>query len=265
MIGSAFTLIGEKLSHSWSPSIHEAFFRLQNISASYTLTEIKKDELGDACERLRHDYAGANVTIPYKVDIISFLDSLTHDAQAVGAVNTIENKGGRLIGHNTDVGGFKSMLQYHGFTVQGRPCAVLGAGGASLASKKALLDMGAKEVCVFSRNPSTKPGTRSYDELAHYQGGLLVNCTPAGMYPGPMKSPISDDLLNHFDEVADMIYNPTETLLVKNMKAMQKKAATGLYMLVYQAALAQEIWLSKPICAPWVEEVYQLIKKEMQP
>lgn len=265
MSARQFVLLGERLSHSWSVPIHEAFFRLSGMDASYRLWEMPKDALPAAAKALLTDYAGANVTIPYKVDILPYLDEITSDAQAVGAVNTIENRNGELIGHNTDVGGFRAMLLYHGFTVKGRRCAILGAGGASLAAKAALLSMDAQDAAVFSRTPDAKKGTLPYSALSSYNGGLLINCTPVGMHPGPAASPISDDLLSRFDEAADMIYNPYETLLTQKMKALHKNAATGLYMLVKQAALAEEIWLKRPIPDSDVQTVYQLILKEFRP
>jgi Shikimate 5-dehydrogenase len=254
-----FILIGEKLSHSYSVPIHEAFFRLLGIRGQYTLKEFDPRAFIDIRDALLQ-LSGANVTIPYKRTIIPYLDDYDISARSVGAVNTIENLHGRLIGHNTDVGGLVAMLDYHGFKVEGRPCAILGAGGASKAAEAALRQMGASSVRVFSRTPELKSGTHPYDDLRHYRGGLLVNCTPVGMYPNADACPVSQEIVRHFDEGVDMIYNPKETLFSKAFE----KSATGLYMLVAQAALAQEIWFQEPIESDMIETVYKNMLKEFQ-
>ncbi len=252
-----FMLIGEQLSHSYSAPIHQMFFHLQGIEASYQLQEFSPTAFKGIKEPLLR-FVGANVTIPYKQAVIPQLDELAPCAKQIGAVNTVQNLNGRLIGHNTDIGGFAAMLNHHRFHVQGQPCAILGAGGASKAAVAALENLGAADIKVFSRTPDEKTGTHGYGELYAYHGGLLVNCTPVGMYPHPDACPVAKDIIAHFDEGADMIYNPSVTLFAKSFK----KSATGLYMLVAQAALAQEIWFQTPIEKSLVDAVYQAMLKE---
>ena len=253
----AFILIGEHLSHSYSVPIHKAFFALRGVEAGYELRELAKEAFKSVRASLLPLF-GANVTIPYKQAIIPYLDACAESALKIGAVNTIENANGRLIGHNTDIGGFIAMLEFHGLHVKGRPCAILGAGGAAEAAKAALYIMGAADVKIFSRTPDVKPDTYGYEGLLHYRGGLLVNCTPVGMYPKPDACPVSKAVIACFDEGADMIYNPGETVFSRSFS----KSATGLYMLVKQAALAQEIWFKEPIKEELVDEVYHKMRKE---
>ena len=250
-------LIGEHLSHSYSVPIHKAFFALCEAFCKYELKEFTPAAFLNIRASLLPLF-GANVTIPYKQAIIPYLDECAKSALTIGAVNTIENANGRLIGHNTDIGGFIAMLEYHGLHVKHRPCAILGAGGAAQAAAAALLEMGAADVKVFSRRPDLKKGTYGYEKLLDYRGGLLVNCTPVGMYPTPNACPVSKEVMACFDEGADMIYNPRETLFSKSFS----KSATGLYMLVKQAALAQEIWFKEPIEKEMVDEVYHTMLKE---
>ena len=259
-----YTLIGERLNYSLSKFIHEAFYRLMKRDAVYHLTEIAPDALADTMTGLRLNYAGVNVTIPYKVDIIPFLDDITPEAQRIGAVNTIEKQKGVWIGHNTDTAGFTAMLAYHGFTVKGRRCAILGTGGAAKAAEDAVRKMGAASVAVFSRTPEAHPGTFPYAALTE-GGDLLINCTPVGMYPSCDACPIPAAVTARFDAAVDMIYNPRETVLTRHMKAGGRKAETGLFMLVKQAALAQEIWFGQPIEDQAVEYIYRRILEESHP
>lgn len=250
-----FALIGERLGHSYSVPIHERFFSLTGVRASYVLHEIAQQHFAQVGAFLR-TLDGANVTIPYKEKMIPLLDEAHAEA-----INTVVNCKGRLIGTNTDSTGFEQMMVYHGFEVAGKDCAILGAGGAAKAAKEALERMQANSVTVFSRTPDTKEGTASYQMLENMKGGLLVNCTPVGMHPFPDDCPVSKTVLLNFDAVCDMIYNPSETQLTLQAKAFGKKTATGLYMLVAQAAAAQTIWLDTAISKEMIQTVYKEMKK----
>lgn len=265
-------LIGEKLGHSLSAPIHGLLFEKMGWPGAYRLQEIPKDrvdQVGDAMRLL--GIRGMNVTIPYKLDIIPQLDEVDDLARRVGAVNTVLNQNGRLTGYNTDVYGLMAMLAYHGLSPKGKPCAVLGSGGAARCAAVALRQMGAPHVTVISRRPhegeswGEKVAFAGYEALEGLAGGLLVNATPVGMYPHSDACPVTEAQMRGFDGCADLIYNPRETQFIKLAEKMQKPACTGLYMLVAQAVKAEEIWWGQMVPAPVTEEIYQHMLKEMNP
>lgn len=245
-----FALIGEKLGHSLSVPIHEALFRRLGIDADYRLVEIPKATFEEDVRRLMTQVNGFNITIPYKQRVMPLLDGVDALAQRVGAVNTVA-VGQTTCGYNTDVKGFAGMLLHHGIDPAGKVCYCLGTGGASKAVRTALTDMGAKAVRMVSRHP--EGDEIGYDRLAEEFEGVLINSTPAGMYPHAEGCPIDEavlpGLLRRASGVADLIYNPEETRLTAAAKACGVPACTGLYMLVEQAMEAERLWLQRDIPA----------------
>lgn len=189
-------LLGEVLGHSLSPVIHEKLFQKLGISSTYELIEIPKDTFQKDLSALLSSYDGLNVTIPYKVDVIPFLDGLSQEARTIGAVNTIGRKEGKLWGFNTDYTGFSRTLSRIDCDVKGKKAVVLGHGGASRAIIQCLFDEKAGEIHVISRHPekvdrdflsfACQRGViiEGYDSLeVEKDNYLLVNATPVGMYP----------------------------------------------------------------------------------
>lgn len=239
-----YALIGEKLGHSLSVPIHEAMFERLHIDADYRLVEIPRDEhFSDNARALMDQVDGFNITIPYKQDIMPLLDEIDGKAARIGAVNTVVC-GSTRHGHNTDERGFAEMLAYHGIDPAGQPCYVLGTGGSSKAIRVALEELGAASVTNVSRTPSGS--VIGYSDLVRMPGGVIVNCTPAGMFPHPEGCPIPDDIidavLDRTTGVADLIYNPPETRLTAAARAHGLPACTGLYMLIAQAVEAERLW-----------------------
>ena len=146
-------LLGKVLGHSMSPEIHESLFRQEGCQSTYELLEVPEEKLKERLPRLLASYDGLNVTIPYKVAVIPFLDELSPEAKTIGAVNTIARKNGRLTGYNTDYTGFKRTLARIHCDVKGRSAIVLGHGGASRAIIQCLADEGAADIAVISRHP----------------------------------------------------------------------------------------------------------------
>lgn len=243
-----YALLGEKLGHSLSVPIHEAIFRRMGIDADYRLIEIPRGEFADTARRLMHELDGFNVTIPYKREILPLLDAVDAGAQAIGAVNTVRT-GESMRGYNTDILGFTAMLRHHGVRPGGQACYVLGGGGTSLTACAALRQMGAASITVVSRRPQA--GQIGYDRLLEEFSGVLVNTTPAGMLYQPDPCPVPPDalpgLMRRATGVADVIYNPPETMLTAAARRAGVPACTGLYMLVDQAVEAQRIWQDIPL------------------
>ncbi len=251
-------LLGEHLSHSYSPEIHNA---LAGDRYTYELYERAPAELS-ACLAGR-EWDALNVTIPYKQTVMPYLDEISDIAQRLGAVNTVTRRpDGRLHGDNTDYFGFCRMVEASGVTVDGRKALVLGNGGAAATAVTVLRDLGA-EVAVLARGDRPicsvvpEPFDRAYTH--HTDAEIVVNCTPVGMYPNNGNSPITLAEFPRLRAVFDMIYNPARTALLQEAAARGIPACNGLYMLVAQAKRASELFLgeaiSDSVIAPIVQDI----------
>ncbi len=247
-----FCLLGEKLSHSRSPEIHETWFAHYSIPGTYTLLEKKREELPGVIPQLQKEgYVGLNVTIPYKTDIMHYVDELTPEAQNIGAVNTISLQG-KVVGHNTDYAGFGHLVDSLHLQKPVKTAAVLGTGGSSRAVISWLLDHGVEVLTLVSRDPEEASlkwlglHTVGYDTFTCEGIDLLVNTTPVGMFPKEDACPISQEQLQGAGAVLDLIYNPIQTRLLRMADHMQIPSQNGLLMLVAQALEAQAFWLKIP-------------------
>ena len=246
-------LLGRKLGHSYSPQIHKY---LGNYS--YELFEKEPEELKNFI--LHGDYSGINVTIPYKKDVIPFLDELSATAVKMGSVNTIIRRNdGKLFGHNTDYFGFTSMVHRSGIDVSGKKVLVLGSGGTSNTAVNALKDLGAN-VVVISRS-----GENNYENLhLHMDAAVIVNTTPVGMYPNNGASPVNLTAFPALEGVLDVIYNPSKTQLLLDAEKLGLAYQNGLWMLVAQAKEAAEFFGGSPLPDSLIETVYQKLSVQMQ-
>ncbi len=247
-----YGLIGEKLWHSYSKEIHEML-----TDYTYDIHPLSKEEFKGFMEK--HDFKAINVTIPYKRDVIPFLYEMDDNARAIGAVNTIVNKAGKLYGHNTDFPGFMYMLNKHGINPSGKKCVVLGDGGASKAVVAVLKKMGAESVVIVDIIKTETAIT--YDECfaKHTDADIIVNTSPVGMYPKCDASPVDLQKFPKCQAVADVIYNPLETRLVNQAKELGMTGVNGLEMLVAQALYAVEFFLETKLDEAKIDEVYQKI------
>lgn len=223
-------LLGEKLGHSFSPMIHENL-----ADYSYELVELEESQVGDFVRNGELD--AFNVTIPYKKTVIPFLDVISPEAQAIGAVNTVVRKDGKLYGYNTDYFGFSHMLDISGIAVEGKKAMVFGTGGASVTVCAVLRDRGVRELTVISIEDNT-PQTLA----KHTDTEIIVNATPVGMYPRNGKTPVDLSLFPKCIGVLDVIYNPSKTRLLLDAEIKGIPAINGLPMLVAQAAKAFEFF-----------------------
>ncbi len=247
-----YGLIGEKLGHSYSKVIHEKL-----ADYEYNLIELDLNELDTFLRDKR--FKGVNVTIPYKTTVIPYLDSLDDSARKIGAVNTVVNKNGKLKGYNTDYYGFLYTLDHHKVEIKGEKIIVLGNGGAAKAVIAALEDLHAGEIIIVSR--SLGDNTISFEECYknHTDGKVIINCTPVGMYPEIDVSPLKLENFNSCTHVIDLIYNPSQTKLLKEAKKKGIYAINGLEMLIAQAKVALEYFLNIKIDNSKI----QLIKQEL--
>lgn len=246
-------LLGRKLGHSYSPQIHSYLG-----DYSYMLFEKEPDQVADFVRN--GDYTGINVTIPYKKDVIAYLDELSPTARKMGSVNTIvRRKDGTLFGHNTDFFGFTSMVKHSGIDVAGKKVLVLGSGGTSNTAVKALTDLGA-EVVIISRS-----GENNYGNLhLHVDTSVIVNTTPVGMYPKTGAAPLDLKQFPHLEGVLDVIYNPARTRLLLDAEEMGLPHENGLWMLVAQAKESAEYFTGRPIDDSVIEAIHRRLSAQMQ-
>jgi shikimate dehydrogenase len=268
-----FGLLGAKLSHSLSPTIHQEFFRIHDIAGEYQLIEKNPEELPHLFEDLRKQcFRGINITIPYKKDIMPLLDEISKEALRIGAVNTV-TIGEKLIGYNTDYEGFGYTIRENFKQVEGIKAAVVGTGGASRAVVSWLEDQGADRITLVTRDPDEAvmrfPGLHAVKTSDFHAKGydLLVNTSPVGMFPLVEASPLEKEQIKGVGFIFDLIYNPEETLLMKYAKSLGIPSENGLKMLVVQALHAEMIWngfqLESSELAQIVEKVQSLLKKEL--
>lgn len=246
-------LLGEKLTHSYSPQIHN-----QLGDYAYELFEVTPDRLQSFLENTK--FHGINVTIPYKKAVIPYCSSLSEQAKLVGAVNTIlRTNDGRLIGHNSDYYGFSSMIKRLGICLEGKKVLILGSGGASATVNAVLNAMNAKAVVISRSGPDHYSNLEKHTDCA-----VIVNTTPVGMYPNNGQSPIDLSLFPKLEAVMDLIYNPAKTKLLQDAQARGIKTENGLWMLIAQAKESAEWFLNKKIPDSTMEEIYHAIRFGMQ-
>lgn len=246
-------LLGRKLGHSYSPQIHR---QLGNYA--YTLFEKEPQELEEFLKS--GDFTGLNVTIPYKKDVIPFLDELSPVAKRLGAVNTIvRREDGSLIGHNTDYFGFRYLIEQSGLEVTGKKVLVLGSGGASNTAAAVLRELGA-ETIIISRS-----GENNYQNLhLHTDTAVIVNTTPVGMYPNTGVSPLDLGVFPRLEGVLDVVYNPAKPKILLDAEARGLVAMNGLGMLVAQAKQSAEWFTGCPIDDSKIIEIHDSLRRQME-
>ena len=250
-----YGLIGEKLPHSFSKEIHEKL-----AGYDYQLKELTPAQLPGFLQK--REYKGINVTIPYKQAVIPYLDEVDQKAKAIGAVNTIVNRDGKLYGYNTDYDGMVALIRHAGLSLAGKSVLILGTGGTSKTAMAVAKDLGAADVQRVSR--SGREGAITYEEAQRLPVQILINTTPSGMYPNPDGQPMDLSRFGWLEGVLDAVYNPLRTRLVLQARDNRARAQSGLYMLVAQAAVACEHFLGKQLPAGMLDTVYRQIHGQKQ-
>jgi shikimate dehydrogenase len=262
-------LIGHPLGHSFSPLLHNVAIKNKGLNYVYLNFDVDFKFLSEAINGLRVlNFRGLNVTIPYKEVIIPMLDKLDPLAEEIGAVNTIVNDEGVLKGYNTDVYGFKTMLEEDGgYKIKGGKALIIGSGGASKAVVTTLCRNDIEEIYIFNRTlkkaikmaylwnekyPDIKIrpyelSDKNYESIID-KINLLVDTTSVGMYPDINAEPvIKADYLHDGLLVVDLVYNPSETGLIKEAKKVGAKTLNGIGMLLYQGAESFKLWTNNEI------------------
>ncbi len=253
-------LLGWPLGHSLSPIMHNAAFAASGLDFVYLPLATPPNLLADAIAGLRAmGFAGVNLTIPHKIAVKDYLDGLDKSAQLVGAVNTIECKEGRLIGHNTDAAGYIGALKLAGIDVTGKHAVVLGAGGAARAVIAGFIGASIASVTIGTRDPGKAAALAglfttaipvngmSWDNrgfaAALPKADIIVNTTPLGMYPATGKQPpLAWELVKPSVVISDLIYNPLQTQFMQEGSRRGHTVVGGAGMLLEQGALAFQLW-----------------------
>jgi shikimate dehydrogenase len=254
-------LIGWPVSHSFSPQMHNAALKALGLNWVYLPLPVPPSRVSDALRGLHAlGFRGVNVTVPHKEVVIPFLDEVSPAATAVGAVNTIlvEEESGRLVGYNTDWRGFLADLQALDVPLNGRDCLVLGAGGSARGIVYALNQGGARVVLLARRVEQARelaahlgdgavervlPFSELAEAAAYSRAPLIINSTPLGMSPYVEGSPWPDEVpFPAGTFVYDLVYNPRETLLMRQARQAGCRTSNGLGMLLRQGAVSFALW-----------------------
>ena len=242
-----YGLIGNNLSHSFSQTLHQKY-----LNTNYELLSLKEEELKNFF--LSKNFKGINVTIPYKKEVIKYLDYVDPIVSKTGTCNCIINENGVLKGYNTDYFGFKFLLEEHNIDVQNKNIAILGSGGTFNTIKTLLQDLGVKNIFCISR--TKKDDNFTYEELYSLSLDILINTTPVGMYPNNYECNIDLDKFPNLKVVIDVVFNPLNTKLILEAKKRKIEAFGGLEMLVAQGMRASELFLNKKYTVEQIRSCY---------
>ncbi len=251
-----YGLIGEKLGHSFSKEIHELL-----ANYTYELKEIPSQDLQGFFEE--RAFEAINVTVPYKQAVMPYLDEISPKAQAIGAVNTVVKRDGKLYGYNTDILGMAALLDRHKIDIENKKVLILGSGGTAHTAFALAKERMAAQVLIVSR--SGKNGI-TYEEAynCHTDAQIVINTTPCGMYPHIDASPLDLSAFDALEGVVDAIYNPLRSSLILQAEGKGINAAGGLYMLVAQAVYAVQFFLNCTIESSKIDEVYYKIRAQKE-
>lgn len=262
-------LLGYPIEHTKSPLMHNSAYDLLGLDYAYVPLGVSPDGLADAIAGVKaFGFVGVNVTIPHKETVIPLLDDLSKEAALIGAVNTIRNEEGRLVGYNTDGAGFVSDIEEKfSFSLKGKSMLVLGAGGAARAISVSSLLKGISSLMIVDVDQDkagalikylkkhfmaqlsyTSPESKQMYAYIQKDLDVLVNATPVGMHPHEEDIPILNlEAIAKNVKIYDVIYNPLKTKLVKTMETKGNPCSGGLGMLAGQGAVAFELFTGVPI------------------
>ncbi|MNI03778.1 Shikimate dehydrogenase [compost metagenome] len=273
-----YGVFGDPIRHSRSPLMLNRAFQETGINAAYAAFHVRPDDLGAAINGIRAlGYRGVNVTIPHKVEVMPYMDDIDESALIVGAVNTVVNNDGKLVGFNTDgIGYVRSLKEETGINLTGKKVLMLGAGGAARGVAYALAKDGVERIYIANRTKSraielaasickfTDAVGMSLEEIEHVAADvdLIVNTTSAGMHPHIHALPMPAEYIRPKHLVSDLIYNPRITRFLKEAEAVGARIHGGLGMFIYQGAYAFEYWTGVPAPVAAMRQVVEQSLKE---
>ena len=272
-----YAILGYPLKHTMSPPIHKRLFELEGKTAEYEICEYPPEALADKAEYL-NSLGGYNITIPFKVDIIQYLDELDESARRYNSVNCVVNRGGKNIGYNTDCYGFLRSLEAGGASLNGRVLQIgCGGVGRMIATEAALhgADLtivalpefvkGAEDTAaeIAKLVPDAKISVITHDKIDG-EFDLLINASPVGMFPKVDECPVTEQVIKSCKSVFEVIYNPNVTKLMKTAEDNGIKTIGGMAMLVWQAVVAHEIWSGAKYSDADIEKLIEDMRAELK-
>ncbi len=272
-----FAVVGTPIQHSLSPSLHNLLFQAWGVDDTYLRWEVLPHELETAVAMFRRNLAGFNVTAPHKKSIIPYLDGLHFSAELYGAVNTVKNESGQLIGYNTDGIGFLRGLDELDYDLHGTRVLLLGAGGAAqtvaleLALQGCVFTIANREVSraytlqvlLENRFPGVDVEITDITRIPRHPYDVVINATPVGMGDLQGETPLASHYLHGVKLVYDLIYNPARTKLLQLAQEAGCQTVNGLGMLVHQGMRAQEIWQDREVEPQLAEQILEAMAKEL--
>lgn len=273
---NGFGLIGYPLGHSMSGIIHNELFKISGIASTYNMIEVEPENLKEVFDAKLKKLRGFNVTIPHKINIIPLLDELSPRAKLFGAVNTVDVREDKIVGHNTDCSGFLRALDMAGIELAGS-VLLCGSGGVSrmFAFESILAEA---DLTIAVRKEDIESAQTIKKEIAQKLGrdckvillseaqgnyDLIINGTPVGMYPNVNACPLDKAVIQSSKAVFDAVYNPEQTQFIKYAKEAGLKYSNGLPMLVWQAAVAEEIWNGVKFKKDDIQKIIEITQKEL--
>ncbi len=244
-----YLVVGNPIEHSLSPEIHNYWFKKNNINAKYEKKLIRKDNISLIVTMLRNEEInGINITVPFKTDFISYMDELSDEAKATNSINTIYNLGNKLIGHNTDIGGFELAIRHCKYDINKKKILIIGAGGVVPSIITALRRMKSEKIYVQNRTKSKAENLKKkYPDINLIDWGskvdvdMIINATSIGL----KKDDRLDINLSNFGKdkfFYDVIYNPIQTNFLSDAKKLGNNIENGKMMFIYQAHQAFSVW-----------------------
>jgi len=257
-----YGLIGHPVEHSFSPQLHAMLAKMMHVDMVYTTFNVKEKALEQGIEGIRAlNIAGVNVTVPYKMAVMPYLDQIDDVAKQIGAVNTIVSKENQLIGYNTDYLGLQMALDQAGILIKNQEIVIIGAGGAARAVAIMCGKIGVKQITVINRTKEKAEKLvmliRKYfqvqtkvvplEDIGLLSNlGIVFQTTSVGMWPNTEASPISKKIdYGKMQGAVDLIFNPVETAFLKEARKAKVATMNGLGMLYYQGVIAFELWHGK--------------------
>ena len=263
-------VFGNPVEHTKSPVIHNTLLKERRINAVYLPLPVEKQNLKDAIAGFRAmGFAGANVTIPFKEQVMPFLDCISLVSKATGSVNTIYWESGKLCGTSTDGLGALRNLETAGIDIKGKNVAMLGSGGAAKALAYAFLEVAkAASLKIFTIDPENwnlqlrNLSLHNFNDVEKHRDSidLLCNATPLGMYPNTYESPVSQRVLTSKMAVFDIVYNPLKTKLMQDAEDLGCKTLGGIGMLVHQGLESFKLWF--PNTNPNIDAVFEALNAQ---
>lgn len=267
-------IIGNPVSHSFSPQMHNYISEKLGLNYVYTALKVEKSGFDSAIEGIRSmGFAGVNITAPYKIRACEKMDVLSEKAKKFGSVNTCVNRNGVLYGYNTDAEGFYRSLQREKIEVKDRDILFVGAGGVTGPVMMYFAEMGAGSISIINRTESKAQKLAEYTRtqcgydvmvgIDKKRYDVVINTTTVGMYPDIDKSPVSDIFfIDENTAVADMIYNPEKTAFLKMAENKGAKTVNGLGMLIYQGIVAYELFTGVKLSDSIYDEIIKNVFKK---